>query len=63
MKVKAIQNGYYDNKRQKAGATFHLHLKEDFSSTWMEEAKVKAKTESKPKKPFEAKADLNAEII
>jgi len=39
MKVKAIEKGYYNNKRMVKGTVFHIKDKKAFSKVWMVEVK------------------------
>lgn len=63
MKVRALKEGFYNNRRQKPGAVFIVKGKDHFSSKWMEEVKAEKKGKKVIEKPIEVNTDLNSEVI
>ena len=65
MKVKAIKMGYYNDRRQKPGAVFHLNDANHFSENWMEKVESKPKAKEKPakKEVVEKKKAKDLEVI
>lgn len=48
MKVKAMRQGFYDNRRIEVGEVFNLSDKKHFSKLWMEDTKKKRTGKAAP---------------
>ena len=67
MKVRALSQGFYNERRQKPGVEFFLRKDEDFSEKWMEKVELREKPVRAKKAAAlvskEKKTDLNQEVV